>query len=192
MKRPTWGTVIGVLMMAFGGCSVLNNIQAISLPAKLDEKKAEFHKKMEEKKANKPDTLITAETDSLTLLGDSSGTKKYKAEKKFDLAKNVLDMPESTKTWIVRFGYMGIIVAILYGLGGVYLLIPKKFSVKLAYGVLILSIAFTAAKTIVLLSPGSASGVIALTMGGTQLFSILIDIVLLSVVFASDKEFYTG
>lgn len=177
-------------MIIFGGCSVLNNIQSINLPAKLDEKKAELHKKIEEEKENTTDSLIVTEAIDSSTLGESGGEKKYKAEKKFDLAKNALDMPESTKTWIVRFGYMGILVAIIYCLGGLFLLVPKNFSIKLAYGVLILSIGFTAAKTITLLSPGAASGVIALTMGGAQLFSVIIDIVLLSIIFSSDKDFY--
>ena len=45
MKRPTWGTVIGILMICFGGCSVLNNIKSISLPAKLEEAKAKHEEK---------------------------------------------------------------------------------------------------------------------------------------------------
>jgi hypothetical protein len=172
-------------MIVFGGCSVLNSVKSINLPAKLDERKVHLDKKIEEEKATASDTLIITEAT------DSSALDESDKEKEFDFAKNALNMPESTKTWIVRFGYMGIVVAILYALGGVFLLVPKSFSIKLVYGVLIFSIGFTAAKTITLLSPGAASGIIALTMGGTQLFSIIIDIVLLSVVFSSDKDFYT-
>lgn len=188
MNRPTWGTVIGILMIAFGGCSVLNNFQAIGLPSKLEEKKAEMHKKIKEETVA-GDTLAFESKDSLVIGHSNSEKKSKKAE--IDLAKNALNMPETTKTWIVRFGYIGFFSALIYILGGAFLLIPKSFSIKLAYLALILSIAFSATKTIVLTSPGAASGVIALTMGGMQLFSIIIDIILLSVVFASDKEFYT-
>lgn len=181
MKRPNWATVIGIIMIAFGGCNVLNDLQAIHLPAKLDEKRKSFHTTTDSLDAERADTIQ---------FGEASRSKKSEKEIKIDFAKKALDMPEATKTWIVRFGYIGIFIAIVYILGGVFLLIPKNFSIMLAYGALILSIAFSAAKTLVLTSPGSSSGVIALTMGATQLFGILIDIVLLSVIFASEKEFY--
>ena len=39
--------------------------------------------------------------------------------------------------------------------------------------------------------PGVSGGTIALITGASKIISIIIDIILLSVVFASDKEAYT-
>jgi hypothetical protein len=190
MKRPTWATVIGIIMITFGGCSVLNDIQAIRLPAKLEEKRISLQAKMKESETSSIDSLSITRADSANHQNEIT---KSEEETKFDLAKNALTMPESTQVWIVRLGYIGLFIATIYILGGIFLLVPKKNSIKLAYGALILSIAFSATKTLILTSTGSASGVIALTMGATQLFSIIIDIILLSVVFAAeDKAAYTS
>jgi len=174
-------------MIVFGGCSVLNDLQAINLPAKLEEKMIPLESKTAESKENSSDTL-TSKQDTVQLA-------KRKAEKreKMEKARQALPIPETTKLWIVRFGYIGFFISIIYTLAGVFLLIPKKFSIKLAYGALVLSIAFSAVKTIVLTSSGSSSGVIALTMGATQLFGIILDIILLSVIFsAENKEGFTN
>jgi hypothetical protein len=188
MQRPTWGTVIGILMIAFGGCSVLNNIQAISLPSTLEAETIRLKKEIDKEAS---DTLREETSDTLTI-SNTEPIKKTKKEEKFDIAKKALELSEETKIWIVRFGYIGILISIIYATAGVFLLSPRKISIKLVYAALIVSIAYSATKTIVLTSQGSASGVIALTMGATQLFGILIDVILLSIVFSSDQEAYTG
>jgi len=186
MKTPTWGTVIGVLMIMFGGCSVLNSVQIINLPDKLEEKKVEIHHKMDKSTAEVNDSVAVVATDSLITESVPSG-KKEKLEK----AEKILQLSEFSKTWMVRFGYIGIIVALIYMTSGFFLMKPKRFSIKLAYGALILSIAYCATQTVVLTSAGSSAGTIALITGASKIISIIIDIILLSVVFASDKEAYT-
>ncbi len=89
----------------------------------------------------------------------------------------------------MRFGYIGIVISLLYALGGILLLTPKRFSIKVVYAALILSILFSVTQTIVLTSD-SESGFIAMSKGFSQIFGIIVDIILLSVVFASDKEVY--
>jgi hypothetical protein len=83
----------------------------------------------------------------------------------------------------------GLVSAALYIVGGIFLLVRKNFSIKLAYTVLIVSIITSAAQAIVLTS-GSSSGIIALTTGLGQLVGIALDIILIAVIFASDKEAY--
>ena len=48
MKTPTWATVIGILMNVFGGCSVMNDIKSITLPAMLEKQKSLVQEKMKE------------------------------------------------------------------------------------------------------------------------------------------------
>jgi len=42
MKTPTWATVIGIIMILFGGCGALNNVQKINSPATLDQMSGAF------------------------------------------------------------------------------------------------------------------------------------------------------
>jgi Na+-translocating ferredoxin:NAD+ oxidoreductase RnfD subunit len=185
MKAPTWGTVIGVIMIIFGGCSVMNDIKSITLPEILEKQKVIINDAMEE--TVEEDSLATEQIDSVST-PEKDEIDVVKDPKK--LVEDVLTLSEFTKTWIVRFGYIGVVISLLYILGGIFLLTPRKISIPIVYAALILSIAFSGVQTVVLTSD-SASGIIALTSGFSQIFSIIIDIILLSVVFASDKEAYT-
>lgn len=187
MKAPTWGTVIGVMMIIFGGCSLRNDLQSINLPGALEKQKVIIHDAIEENV--KEDSITTGQIDSLGT-PEKDGLDAFKDPKK--IVDDVLTLSEFTKTWIVRFGYIGVGVSLLYILGGIFLLTPRKLSIPITYTALIVSLAVSGVQAIVLTSSGSASGLIALTSGFSQIFGIIIDIILLSIVFASDKEAYQG
>lgn len=188
MKTPTWGTVIGIMMIVFGGCGALNDIKAISMPEQLVKQKELIKDKIEEEKASEQDSVSTEDMDSLP-----ATTAEDKEEILFfgkkQSVEEMLDLSEFTKTWIVRFGYIGAFVSLLYILGGVFLLVRKTFSIKLVYAALVISILCSGAQAAVLTS-SSSSGIIAITTGLSQIFGIIIDIILLAVVFSSDKEAY--
>jgi hypothetical protein len=185
MKAPTWGTAIGVIMIIFGGCSVMNDLQSINLPGVLEKQKVIINDTLEENAEE--DSLVSEQIDSLGT-PEKDGVDAFQDPKK--IAEEVLTLSEFTKTWIVRFGYIGVGVSLLYILGGIFLLTPRKLSIPIAYAALIVSIAFSGIQAVVLTSSGSASGLIALTSGFSQIFGIIIDIILLSIVFASDKDAY--
>jgi hypothetical protein len=187
MKTPTWGTVIGIMMIIFGGCGALNDIRSISMPEELAKQKELVKKKLDEKHA-KRDSLNITETDSLVTTAEEE-KKEVSIFGHNHKVEEMLDLSEFTKTWIVRFGYIGAFVSLLYALAGVFLLKPKAFSIKLVYAALIISILCSGAQAAVLTS-SSAGGFIAITTGLSQFVGIIIDIILLSVVFASDKEAY--
>jgi hypothetical protein len=187
MKTPTWATVTGILMIVFGGCSVMNDIKSITLPAVLEKQKGLVKEKMEEARAHaKEDSLSrVASADSLSTDEDAEESFEEKEKK----VEEAMKLPEFSKIWIVRFGYVGLFSAALYIVGGIFLLVKRGFSIKLAYSVLIVSIVTSGAQLAVLTS-GSSSGIIALTTGLGQIVGIIIDIILMSVIFASDKEAY--
>lgn len=218
MKTPTWGVVIGILMILFGGCSVMNDINAIRMPAMLEKQKAIFHEKMEERKNEERDEDTEQEedkddeyadedaeleeeyddgTDQDTINEDDGSfhfeidTDEDDPDEAIEKVENILNLSEFTKTWIVRFGYIGVVVSALYLLAGVFLLIPKKFSIKLAYTALILSIVVSGVSAVVLTTDSSSTGFIGLFTGFSQIFGVIIDIVLLAIIFASEKEAYT-
>lgn len=63
MKAPTWGTVIGVMMIIFGGCSLRNDLQSINLPDELEKQKVIINDAIEEKVEE--DSAATEQMDSL-------------------------------------------------------------------------------------------------------------------------------
>ena len=189
MKTPTWATLTGILMIVFGGCSIVNDIKSITLPVMLEKQHGIMKEKMEEARTHaREDSLENAKVaDSLGV--DEDGDVEETFEQKEKKIEEAMKLPEFSKIWIVRFGYIGLSSAALYILGGIFLLVRRNFSIKLAYGVLVFSILTSAAQAIVLTS-GSSSGIIALTTGLGQLVGIAVDIILGAVIFASDKEAY--
>ncbi len=188
MKTPTWAYVIGIMMMLFGGCSITGDLQSINSPNMLEMQ----HKMM----AGMTGETDTIEMDSIGLdinntIGNSnSGSSEQQAFK--NMAKTMKEMfyvSEFTKKWMVRFGYIGLFFSILYVFAGIFLLVKKTFSIKLAYLALALSILFSVIQAIVL-SSDSSGGYISLTSGFSQIFGIIIDIILLVVILVSDKTAY--
>lgn len=166
----------------------MNDIKSITLPVMLEKQHGIMKEKMEEARTHaREDSLENAKVaDSL---GVDDGDVEETFEQKEKKIEQAMKLPEFSKIWIVRFGYIGLSSAALYILGGIFLLVRRNFSIKLAYGVLIFSILTSAGQAIVLTS-GSSSGIIALTTGLGQLVGIAVDIILGAVIFASDKEAY--
>ncbi|HEY3429652.1 MAG TPA: hypothetical protein VGK39_03175 [Cyclobacteriaceae bacterium] len=198
MKTPTWATVTGILMIVFGGCSVMNDIKSITLPSILEKQKSFMEEKMKEAKAHEmeEDSIAMANTpaDSLAKAeGDHNEGEdedvKESFEEKEKKVEEALKLPEFSKIWIVRFGYVGLVSAVLYAIGGIFLLVKRPFSIKLAYTVLGISIVTSAVQAAVLVS-GQSSGIIALSTGLSQLVGVLVDIIMIAVIFTSDKEAY--
>jgi hypothetical protein len=204
MKTPTWGVVIGILMVLFGGCSVMSDINAIRLPAILEKQRAILHEKVEERKNEEKienaaeaeedddtlqDSTITEDTSLVQIEIDTDKGDPDETMKKVD---DILNLSEFTQTWMVRFGYIGIVISVLYLLAGIFLLIPKKFSIKLAYTALILSITLSGTSAVILTTDSTSTGFIGLVTGFSQIFGVIIDIVLLAIIFASEKEAYTA
>ena len=180
-------------MIVFGGCSIVNDIKSIALPGMLEKQKIIIKEKMDEAKGHaKQDSIdrATAATDSLATDDDDTEEVEKEFEKKAKDVEEAMKLPEFSKVWIVRFGWIGLVSGVLYAIGGIFLLVKRPFSIKLAYGVLIFSLVTSATQTAVLTSAAS-SGLIALTTGLSQLIGILIDIILIAVIFSSDKEAYT-
>lgn len=164
----------------------MNDIKSITLPAILEKQKALVKGKMEEARTHAADSSAT-KIDSLATADDDPKESFDEKQKKVD---EMLKLSDFSKTWIVRFGYVGVFSAVLYILGGIFLLVRKSFSIKLAYAVLIFSILSSAVQAAVLTS-GESSGIIALSTGLSQLLGVVVDIILIAIIFASDKEAYS-
>lgn len=201
MKRPGWGTTIGILMIIFAGCTAKDSLQSISMPAVLESSPEIIEEAFRQEGVSQDsidallqriDSLKTSASniDSLYSEEDVEGMSSNNSIEKFVLRNlgDVFNMSEYTKTWMIRFGYIGLFVALIYLLGGVFLLVVKPFSIKFAYAALGVSIVYMIAQ-IAVIAP-SAGDLISFGMYAEGGVSILIDIILILVIFSSDKYVY--
>lgn len=188
MKIPAWAIVVAILMMLFGGCGMVSDMQQIFTPS-MAELQTRMVEDMEQrhKNADTVTTVYRSATDSssttITTTTDPAFPKAGESMKK------MLYISEYTRTWLIRFGYIGLFVSLLYLLGGLFLLFRKPFSIPLACTALVLSIALGIAQAIVL-SRDTSSGFIANMYSIMQVIGIVIDVILLIVVAFVDKTSY--
>jgi len=105
-----------------------------------------------------------------------------------EMMDDVFNMSENTKMWTIRFGYIGMFLALIYFLGGLFLLIPKPFSIKLAYAALAVSVIFKLVQWQVL--SAESGGIMQAMSGVGAIFSVVIDLILLAVIFSCEKHAY--
>ncbi|MBS1593958.1 MAG: hypothetical protein JST76_08640 [Bacteroidetes bacterium] len=187
MKTPTWAYIVGILMMLLGGCSTIKNCQLILTPVLLENQKAMM-------KGLVPMVSVRVDTTTQTL-GDSSITVIEKTRSPLgnkEMIQNMekmFYMSDFQKTWIVRLGYIGFIPSLIYIVGGLFLLIKRRFSIKLACSALILSALFSVIRTVVLLKDASI-GFIAMSSSFGMIFGVIMDVILLIIILASDRSYY--
>lgn len=212
MKPPTWAYVIGILMLLFGGCGVIQDYQNIHAPKFLEmgegivdeiereieedirEERIEAKKEYEEhssesvKSEEEMDSSQESSSESEEMTS-SEDEESHDGQEELEMVKNILNVSDYYKTWMVRFGYIGIVISVLFILAGIFLMIPKKFSISLAYGVLGLSIIVGIIQYIIF-SQDDSSGMVTMFSGLSVIFSVVVDFILLAVIVASDKDVY--
>ena len=214
MKPPKWAYIIGILMLLFGGCGIIQDYQNIQAPKYLemgegifDEIEKELEEELEEERQEREERAaeesVEAEEigesedkgrDSTSISSESDSEKEVIVKRDGDredleMVKGILKVSDYYKKWIVRFGYIGIFISVLYILAGLFLMIPKNFSIPMAYGVLGLSILVGIVQYIIF-SRDESSGMVTMFSGLGVIFSIIIDFILLAVIFVSDKDVY--
>lgn len=191
MKTPTWGTVVGILMLLFGGCSILSDVQSINMPGMIEMQEEMMNVFSEEYQKSTTDTIdfhhSENEQDSTGI--SSSVETNINSGQLNTMMNRMFYVSDFTKIWMVRLAYMGLIISFIYMLGGLFLLIPQKFTLILLYSTLILSITFGIFK-VIMLSVDASGSFLSMSMGFSQVFGIFIDIILLIVVSVSDKTLY--
>ena len=184
MKLPTWAYIIGILMMLFGGCNISKDLEYVNI-SKMTDMYSEVYDEIQE---SSTDSLNNVASDTTVI--DSAKIQNIESRKKMiKTIKNMVVIDDFTKKWTKIFGYLGLLVSIIYILGGLFLMVVKKFSIKLVYFALGLSIIFSILKLVVL-SSSSSFNFITFSFGFSNTFSIIIDIILLIVILVMDKEIY--
>jgi len=192
MKLPSWALVVGVCLILFGGCSISSNIGKINSPdafefqeGLMDSMKDVVEKSMDEAMDEAEKDSVFSET--ISKLKDEPGMEII--EEMAGGIENLFTISEFTKIWTVRFGYIGVAIAIIYLLSGVILFLRKSFSIKFVLFALGISIIFSIVESIVL-SSGAQNFLLSISAGFGNIFSIIIDVILLVVILANDKRSY--
>lgn len=185
MKLPTWALIVGICMLLFGGCHTSNRIGEIAMTSSgtLDslntESKTGFAK-------------VKSEMDSLEQSETASDEEKQDA-KMFNIFMSAggdgdeLFPNEYESKWMIRFGYIGAIIGLIYALTGLLLLMKKPIGYKLLLPAIGLMIAYLVAKIVIFNNQESKSVVVGLSMFGMYL-SIFIDTILALIVITGDKS----
>lgn len=203
MSLPTWATVVGVIMLLFGGCGVYQNVQKINTPAALDEMSGQFEDieyEINKELGRVRDTIAsaTAQVDSLEgeqsadqsssfTPEDSAGLAMF--ENIFGSVSNMLTFSDYYKKWIVRLGIIGMIASMLYAVAGLLLIMGKKYGVKLSLGAVLIS-TLSVIFQIVIISSDKESGFAAKASNFTNYFVIFVNIILFIIIMASDKSYF--
>ncbi len=179
MKTPTWVRVIGIILIVFGGCNASKHAQSTYMPQMMEmqgKMMKSFTKIAQNESRTTSDTVRTATDDQV-------------ASQMENTFNELFYLSEHDKVWIVRIGYMGLFVSLLYVLSGAFLLMRKKHALLLIYAALVVNIAFSLFGYMSLDSSGSF-GFMALTAGIGGMASIVFDLALLIVILSLDKSDY--
>ncbi|NEQ49136.1 MAG: hypothetical protein F6K11_03250 [Leptolyngbya sp. SIO3F4] len=198
MKVPSWAIVIGVFMMLVGGCNLTNHLQSVRLPQTL-EKQQEMMDKFQEisREAAESHSAFADSTGTDTAAVDTTAADTLAApittpelfENLSETVQEVFTMSEFSITWMVRFGYIGLFVCVLYILAGAFLLIGRAFSIRLVFAALLVSMTFRIVKYLVLASDADG-GFFSMMAGSWGLVGVIIDLIFLIILLATDKSDY--
>jgi hypothetical protein len=184
---PTWAYIVGILMMLFGGCDGIQSVQQTKTRNLLHLQQNVINN------FASPDSGFSSVIQSFipdSLRSDSAAVDQLTSIQKMSKKMgDMFQMSEYSIKWTERFGYIGLVIAFFYMIGGVFLMVKRPFSIKLAATVLIVNALFVITQRVVLgMDSASASAVQEVT--SVSLFGIVIDLVLLVFVLTADNTVY--
>ena len=192
MHRPTWATVLGTLMILFGGCGVMNDVKQINTPALIDfqddlveELATEFGPGQLEQEDL--EVLRSISPDSLTADIDTSMTTEDFAS----LIKATTYLSPEVSQKLVKYGYWGLVVSVLYIVAGILFFARRRLVLRFAVIILVLSLIFCVIQIIDYRSTNISQLMkigldLNLSVGG------FIDVILLVILAIIDKSYYTA
>lgn len=188
-KRPTWVLTIGIVCIILGLFRFFNAYEMTVLPQKLEEAREVLEKISQDSSVNIEGNLgvpwlkYKIKTDSIT------GQEIEELENLKSMLNSTLDASNHFLRWVVPMGLAGMVVTLIYIMGGILLLIARPFSVKFIYFALGLSILFYTFMFMVLLSDKTPSflGYNAAIGRGA---AVIIDLVLIGFAISGAKDYF--
>lgn len=201
MSKPGWTTVVGILMLLIGGCGTFDKIGEINsdkfvnafdmaMENSMDESKKRRTENSDSIKQVKLSDLDSADRKGLSILTDSIVVDSLNNVDMEATMKSVLNISDYRKKWMVRFGWAGLVVALLFVLAGVLLLASKKYTIQIVLGTLALSLLLAVFQLFIYAGDDSTGKIIGIGANIGIAFSIFIDLILLIVVMVSDKSYF--
>lgn len=190
MKIPSWAKATAIITIIFGAYALFSHVQSLFIPAIFEKINVQnnqdsvaidttynYDYKIDE---------ISGDTLSVDTLQHVTTTSNGLSS---DEAEKVKVMMSELGQWTVKFGKIGIFVAILFTIAGIFMLYPKKIAPKLFFTAIIVSLIFRISMLVIFLSSGNMM-MIAASIGSGII--VLTDITLLLIVIFNDKSFYYG
>ena len=207
MKRPTWAIIVGVFMLLFGGCGALSKVGDIKTPEMMElvnetieeaeaNSKANTDSETEEEEVGDSiqQTKVTELTDDekkmLEMFSDSVEVDSMQNVNFETTMKNSFKFSEYRQTWMVRFGYMGLVVALLFLIGGIMLLASRKYTIPVVLTTLAVSLAFGIFQLAIYAADVGTGKMIGNLSSIGIYFSIALDILFLIIVMVCDKTYF--
>jgi len=205
MKRPIWAIIVGVFMLLFGGCGALSKVGDIKTPEMMElvnetideaeaNSKANTDSEIEEEGDSIQQTKVTELTDDekkiLEMFSDSVEVDSMQNVDFETTMKNSFKFSEYRQTWMVRFGYMGLVVALLFLIGGIMLLASRKYTIPVVLTTLAVSLAFGILQLAIYAADVGTGKMIGNLSSIGIYFSIALDIVFLIIVMVCDKTYF--
>ena len=200
MKLPTWAIVVGVIMILFGGCGTLGNVQKIYMPQQLEMQK-EMLEGFGDIYETHPDS--ETETDSVEIkdsthiqdsiyLEDAEEIEEdstfYSEEFPTEVFNTFFTIGEKGEKLLVTTGYIGMVLCLFYILAGIFMLLHRKESIRFAIIMLSVAIVFLFIQAI-LFSSLDDSYILKIS-SGTSFIGIIAHLALLTVILIKRKEYF--
>jgi len=197
MTKPGWATAIGVIMIMFGGCGAFDKIGDINsdkitlmMDQAMDESMNEAYKNQDSIKTIKYEEIDSNGLEGLSILTDSIVVDSMNNVDMPATMKQAFNISDYRKTWLKRFGYMGLIIALLFVIGGIMLLSTKKFTIPIVLSAIALSLAFGIFQYFIYSADSGSGKWIGIGENIGIAFGVIVDIILLIVVSVSDKAYF--
>ncbi len=202
MHKPTWATVLGVFMLLFGGCGGCNHAGSIMSKGFLGAYDQAFENV--EFDASSPDSLYEGENKKLRHIDeiDSSSLKTFEmladtiiidSDNNVNIQETMMEafkLSDYRKTWIVRFGYIGLFISFLFLLSGILLLASREYTIQVVLLTLAASISFGIFQLFINAADVGTGHTIKKWGNVGIYFSLFLDILLLIIFLVLDKSYY--
>ena len=188
MKRPGWSTIVGIMMILFGGCGATNDFKQIYTPALM-----EFQKDLVIELESETD-ITELDSSELAMLEKLSGLDKENQEDTTqvtvaDHIKSMTSIPPVALSKLVMHGYIGIVISVLYALAGLLLFFKRRHVLKFAVTMLVISLIFVVYQAIDIRG-FEISRLLKMGLEFNIYFGAFLDVVLLIILAFVDKSYF--
>jgi len=181
MQRPGWATVLAVFFIItalFGISSAIGDINVHNHDIKIES---------ESKNAPLPDS---SDLEIIGMFGDSIIVDSEGKVNLESTMKSFMKISDYRKSWMIKFGYISILLCSLFLISGLLLLNKHKLTIPLSLLTLSLGIAFAIFKLMIYGQDTDTGKFLSMGEDIGNYFGIFYYIILLIVLLVCDRTYY--